>query len=143
MVENNLAFYIAVALAMILTYWILSGKRKERTRAVHLGRENIFRQEEDALRPERVKEMWFIPQRVRTEKPSAITTALTMMRKPARRAGKQAPVRGACAFCGKQVTMPFKCKFCGGLHCDGHRLPESHKCVGLGKLRREQKRSSA
>lgn len=131
---ENLAFYLAVALAILLAYWIISEKRKERK--IHLGRENIFRRESDAIRPERVKEMWFIPQRVRSEKHSAIPLI-----KPTREARTQAPVRGACALCEKHVTMPFKCKFCGGLYCDEHRMPESHNCTGLGRLRREQKRS--
>lgn len=127
-----LAFYIAVFLAAALLYWIISEKRKER--GAWLGKENIFRPEEDVIHPERVKEMWFIPQRVRTAKPSLVTKA---------KGRKPAPVKGACALCEKQVTMPFKCKFCGGLYCDEHRLPESHRCTGLGKLRREQRRASS
>ncbi len=141
---GNIAFYMAVAIAAALLYWIISDKWKERNRAHLLGRENIFRPEADVVSPERVKEMWFIPQRVRAERPIARSDAekraatMPLIAKTGVR--KQAPVRGACALCDKQVTMPYKCKFCGGLYCDEHRLPESHNCKGLRKLRREQKR---
>ncbi len=135
MAAGNLAFYLAVALALILAYWIIGEKRK--AHGTHLGRENIFRRESDVIPPERVKEMWFIPQRVRAEKHSAIPLI-----KPAREARAPAPVKGACTLCEKHVTMPFKCKFCGSLYCDEHRMPESHNCAGLGRLRREQKRSA-
>jgi predicted nucleic acid binding AN1-type Zn finger protein len=51
-----------------------------------------------------------------------------------KRAG--APISGDCAFCGERASMPFKCKFCGRIHCGKHRLPESHNCPGLARLRR-------
>lgn len=133
----TIAFYIAVALALLLAYWIISEKRKET--GAWRGKENIFRPEEDTVSPEQVKAMWFIPQRVRTAKPSTIPL---ITKATNARGRKPAPVKGACALCEKQVTMPFKCKFCGGLYCDEHRLPESHNCSGLGRLRREQKRAA-
>lgn len=155
MAAGNLAFYLAVALALILAYWIISEKRK--AHGTHLGRENIFRRESDVIPPERVKEMWFIPQRVRAERPKILRDLEGLARpfrsdaekhsaipliKPTREARTQAPVKGACTLCEKHVTMPFKCKFCGSLYCDEHRMPESHNCAGLKKLRREQKRSA-
>lgn len=140
---GNLAFYIAVAIALILVYWIIGEKRKER--GAYRGRENIFRSEADIVPPERVKEMWFIPQRVRAERPRSDAEKPSATLPLIARTGggrKPAPVKGVCAMCDKHVTMPFKCKFCGGLYCDEHRLPESHDCTGLRKLRREQKRSA-
>jgi predicted nucleic acid binding AN1-type Zn finger protein len=51
---------------------------------------------------------------------------------------KRAPISGKCYKCSKKTTMPYKCKFCGGLYCDKHRLPESHDCEGLKKLKRDK-----
>lgn len=40
-----------------------------------------------------------------------------------------------CDFCSFRDPMPFVCKFCGGTFCYNHRLPESHNCPGLLKLK--------
>ncbi|TRZ89214.1 MAG: rhomboid family intramembrane serine protease [Methanosarcinales archaeon] len=40
-----------------------------------------------------------------------------------------------CHYCHFREPMPFTCKFCGGSFCYNHRLPESHKCPGLIKLK--------
>jgi membrane associated rhomboid family serine protease len=37
--------------------------------------------------------------------------------------------------------MPFTCKFCGGSFCYNHRLPESHNCPGLLKLKERARES--
>lgn len=50
---------------------------------------------------------------------------------------KKIPISGKCYKCGKRAIMPYKCKFCGGLYCDNHRLPESHDCEGLKRLKRD------
>jgi hypothetical protein len=51
---------------------------------------------------------------------------------------KKAPISGRCYACSKPTTLPYKCKFCAGLYCDKHRLPESHDCQGLKRLKRDQ-----
>ncbi len=40
-----------------------------------------------------------------------------------------------CDYCGFIDPMPFTCKFCGGSFCYNHRLPESHSCIGLARLK--------
>lgn len=40
-----------------------------------------------------------------------------------------------CDYCSFRDPMPFVCKFCGGSFCYNHRLPESHNCPGLAKLK--------
>ncbi len=40
-----------------------------------------------------------------------------------------------CDTCGAYDLLPFKCKYCGGTYCAVHRLPESHQCSGLIKLK--------
>lgn len=40
-----------------------------------------------------------------------------------------------CDYCGFIDPMPFTCKFCGGSFCYNHRLPESHNCIGLARLK--------
>ena len=40
-----------------------------------------------------------------------------------------------CDYCKFRDPMPFVCKFCGGTFCYNHRLPESHNCPGLLKLK--------
>ncbi len=47
-----------------------------------------------------------------------------------------------CDYCHFREPMPFTCKFCGGSFCYNHRLPESHNCHGLVKLK-ERARESA
>jgi membrane associated rhomboid family serine protease len=47
-----------------------------------------------------------------------------------------------CDYCHFREPMPFTCKFCGGLFCYNHRLPESHNCPGLIKLK-ERARENA
>ncbi len=43
-----------------------------------------------------------------------------------------------CDFCGKSLEgLPHRCKYCGKVHCSNHILPESHECIGLGKLRKQ------
>jgi hypothetical protein len=56
------------------------------------------------------------------------------------RTSKKSPISGKCYKCSKKAIMPYKCKFCGGLYCDKHRLPESHNCEGLKKLKRDRNR---
>lgn len=40
-------------------------------------------------------------------------------------------VGSPCAVCGQEEFLPFRCKLCGEPHCQAHRLPENHSCVGL------------
>ena len=49
-----------------------------------------------------------------------------------------------CEKCRKVITeLPYKCKFCGIFFCNEHRLPESHNCKRLLKLKdRNQRRLS-
>jgi membrane associated rhomboid family serine protease len=47
-----------------------------------------------------------------------------------------------CDYCHFREPMPFTCKFCGGSFCYNHRLPESHDCHGLIKLK-ERARGNA
>lgn len=46
-----------------------------------------------------------------------------------------------CDNCGFRDPMPFVCKFCGGSFCYNHRLPESHNCPGLVKLKERVRES--
>ncbi|GFO97459.1 rhomboid family protein [groundwater metagenome] len=46
-----------------------------------------------------------------------------------------------CDYCGFRDPMPFTCKFCGGAFCYNHRLPESHNCPGLVKLKERARES--
>ena len=46
-----------------------------------------------------------------------------------------------CDYCHFREPMPFTCKFCGGSFCYNHRLPESHKCPGLIKLKERARES--
>ncbi|MBU4076385.1 MAG: rhomboid family intramembrane serine protease [Euryarchaeota archaeon] len=46
-----------------------------------------------------------------------------------------------CDHCGFRDPMPFVCKFCGGSFCYNHRLPESHNCPGLVKLKERVRES--
>ncbi len=40
-----------------------------------------------------------------------------------------------CTKCGARAELPFLCSYCGGYFCVEHRLPESHECPGLAKVR--------
>ena len=40
-----------------------------------------------------------------------------------------------CQVCGTETMMAFRCPFCGGQFCSQHRLPENHKCLGIGQAR--------
>ena len=40
-----------------------------------------------------------------------------------------------CAHCGREEFLPFRCKLCAQPHCLEHRLPENHRCAGLGDYR--------
>jgi HEAT repeat protein len=41
-----------------------------------------------------------------------------------------------CNICGEKIEgMPFTCRRCGGRYCGDHRLPESHDCQGLGRIK--------
>jgi len=45
-----------------------------------------------------------------------------------------------CAYCKRKIReLPFKCKFCHGVYCSNHRLPESHRCKGLGEHKKYTK----
>jgi len=46
-----------------------------------------------------------------------------------------------CHYCHFREPMPFTCKFCGGSFCYDHRLPESHNCHGLVKLKERARES--
>jgi membrane associated rhomboid family serine protease len=46
-----------------------------------------------------------------------------------------------CDYCSFRDPMPFVCKFCGGSFCYNHRLPESHNCPGLAKLKERARES--
>lgn len=119
--------------------------------------------EQDA-RPstERVKEMWFSPKLAgigsakessadnptfhKRSYPSPVqngsylnanATKKQRMQEGERSPPSASPLSSKCHSCGNHVTMPFRCKFCGLLFCDLHRLPESHDCSGLKRLRRE------
>ncbi len=46
-----------------------------------------------------------------------------------------------CDYCHFREPMPFTCKFCGGSFCYDHRLPESHNCSGLTKLKERARES--
>jgi len=46
-----------------------------------------------------------------------------------------------CDYCRFRDPMPFVCKFCGGSFCYNHRLPESHNCPGLTKLKERARES--
>ena len=37
--------------------------------------------------------------------------------------------------CRKSVSMIGNCKYCTSMYCLKHRLPESHECAGLDKLK--------
>ncbi len=44
-----------------------------------------------------------------------------------------------CSLCGNE-DLCFKCPYCNGLYCAEHRLPESHGCPGIQKLKDDAKR---
>lgn len=49
-----------------------------------------------------------------------------------------------CEVCGRDVDMPYSCSYCGDVHCEDHRLPESHGCAGAdeaAEARRERQRT--
>ena len=46
-----------------------------------------------------------------------------------------------CSICGKKEILPYTCKFCGFSYCSDHRLPESHDCPGLEKLKAQTRDS--
>jgi len=37
-----------------------------------------------------------------------------------------------CEVCGDETHLSHACRYCEGVFCTGHRLPETHNCVGLG-----------
>ncbi|MBN2230645.1 MAG: hypothetical protein JW779_13735 [Candidatus Thorarchaeota archaeon] len=44
-----------------------------------------------------------------------------------------------CSLCGKE-DLTFTCPYCNGVYCGEHRLPESHGCPGIQKVREDAKR---
>jgi Zn-dependent protease len=44
-----------------------------------------------------------------------------------------------CSLCGKE-DLCFTCPYCNGVYCGEHRLPESHGCPGIHKVRESAKR---
>jgi Zn-dependent protease len=44
-----------------------------------------------------------------------------------------------CSLCGKE-DLCFTCPYCNGVYCGEHRLPESHGCPGIQKVREDAKR---
>jgi Zn-dependent protease len=49
------------------------------------------------------------------------------------------PTVTTCSLCGKE-DLCFKCPYCNGLFCAEHRLPESHGCSELHKVRDDAKK---
>ena len=43
-----------------------------------------------------------------------------------------------CSLCGVE-TLCFKCPYCNGLYCGEHRLPESHGCPAMQKVKDDAK----
>ena len=43
-----------------------------------------------------------------------------------------------CSLCGKE-DLNFKCPYCNGIYCGEHRLPESHGCPGIQRVREDAK----
>lgn len=44
-------------------------------------------------------------------------------------------VKSKCSFCNTPIDnliVQFKCTRCNETFCTAHRLPENHKCDGLG-----------
>ncbi|MDH4213700.1 MAG: hypothetical protein OEV85_07240 [Candidatus Thorarchaeota archaeon] len=44
-----------------------------------------------------------------------------------------------CSLCGHE-DLSFTCPYCNGVYCGEHRLPESHGCPGIQKVREDAKR---
>jgi Zn-dependent protease len=44
-----------------------------------------------------------------------------------------------CSLCGKE-GLSFTCPYCNGVYCGEHRLPESHGCPGIQKVREDAQR---
>ncbi len=44
-----------------------------------------------------------------------------------------------CSLCGKE-DLNFTCPYCNGVYCVEHRLPESHGCPGIQRVREDAKR---
>ena len=44
-----------------------------------------------------------------------------------------------CSLCGKE-DLNFTCPYCNGVYCAEHRLPESHGCPGIQRVREDAKR---
>jgi hypothetical protein len=44
-----------------------------------------------------------------------------------------------CSLCG-QEGLSFTCPYCNGVYCGNHRLPESHGCPGIQRVREDAKR---
>ncbi len=44
-----------------------------------------------------------------------------------------------CSLCGKE-DLCFKCPYCNGLFCSEHRLPESHGCAELHRVKQDARR---
>jgi Zn-dependent protease len=44
-----------------------------------------------------------------------------------------------CSLCGKE-GLSFTCPYCNGIYCGEHRLPESHGCPGIQKVREDAQR---
>lgn len=40
-----------------------------------------------------------------------------------------------CQECEISVNLPFICSYCGKAYCTKHRLPETHRCTGIGMAR--------
>jgi predicted nucleic acid binding AN1-type Zn finger protein len=49
--------------------------------------------------------------------------------------------QGYCEFCNVKKGFPdyFYCKYCQKYHCDKHRLPEQHDCLGKPTLPEDMK----
>lgn len=47
-----------------------------------------------------------------------------------------------CSLCGAE-DLCFKCPYCNSLYCAEHRLPESHGCPGMQRVKEEAKRKAS
>ncbi|MFW9871258.1 MAG: AN1-type zinc finger domain-containing protein [Candidatus Thorarchaeota archaeon] len=44
-----------------------------------------------------------------------------------------------CSLCGSE-ELSFTCPYCNGIYCSEHRLPESHGCPGMHRVREDARR---
>lgn len=50
-------------------------------------------------------------------------------------------MKNKCNYCHRNLhEIPHGCRYCGKIHCSKHILPENHKCKGLEKFSKREKR---